>query len=434
VQNPFAALFRYKTVGAEDISQTPSQPLIAALGGTLSASGASVTEYTAEGLPALYAAVHLIADNVAQLPLKLMRRREDGGRDVATDHPLYTVLHDLANPELTAFDLRETLQTHLCLWGNAYAEVVRDARGRVTQLWPLDPARMTIDRDGLNRLRYVYELLRGGRQVWIYDPNRPPLLHLRINAHDGIHGRSPIRLHRESLGLTKAAEQFGARFFGNQARPSGVLQAKTQLSPEAQTKLRTQWEAMMQGDRMHSTAILEEGMVWQSITVPPEDAQFLETRKFQIDEIARIYRIPPHMLGAVDRSTSWGTGIEQQQIGFLTFTLMPWLERWKQAIKRDLLNRQEFTIYDAVFIVNGLLKGDAASRAAALATQRQNGIINANEWRALEEMDPIAAEDGGDLYMVNGNMLPMTPAVLTEANAPTAAPAASEDADRGRVM
>ena len=376
----------------------PESRLIDALGGNKSTAGVSVNENTALKSTAVFACVRVLAETIASLPL-FVYRRIDRGKEKATEHPLYQILHDRPNEEMTSFTFRETLMGHLALWGNAYAEIVRDRGGRVRELWPLRPDKTWPERDKTaKKLRYKL-ILPDGEGV-ILPGDR--VLHIPGLSFDGLVGYSPIRLAREAIGLSLAAEEFGARFFSNGARPGGVLEHPNSLSEEAQKRLRQSWNEMHQGlDKQHRIAILEEGMTYKQIGIPPEDAQFLETRKFQLNEIARIYRVPPHMIGDLDKATY--SNIEQQSIDFVVNTIRPWLVRWEQAINSKLLTPSEQKKYFAEFKVDGLLRGDIESRYKAYATARQWGWMSANDVRELENMNPI---EGGDVYLIPLNMIP----------------------------
>ncbi len=358
-------------------------------------AGVPVDEERALQITAVLAAVRILAEGVSSLPLILYRRRPDGGKDRATDHPLYTLLHDAPNEEMTAQTFRETLQAHLALWGNAYAQIVRERSGRVLSLWPLRPDRMEIKRAPDGTLWYLYA-------------DRPPfrqdeILHLVGLSFDGVRGRSPIALARESLGLTLAAQEFGARFFANDARPGVVLRHPATLDDEAYQRIKASWEAAHQGvENAHRVAILEEGMEVATVGIPPRDAQFLDTRKFQVAEIARIFRVPPHMLADLDRATY--SNIEQQSLEFVTHTLRPWLVRWEQAIQLRLLRPRERKEYFAEHLVDGLLRGDIESRYRAYMTARQGGWMSVNDVRVRENMNPIP---GGDVYLQPLNMEPV---------------------------
>lgn len=381
----------------EDPKYPISQEILAGiLSGSPSATGKLINPETAMRIVAVYACIRLISGTFASLPA-ITYRRLSRGKERAPNHPLYPVLHDIANPEMTSVELFETMQAHLLLFGHAYAEVVRNGAGQVKALWPLTPNRVKVERNKRNEIVYVVDLPDGGTaRIAQYR-----MLHIKA-----LLGLSPISQAREALGLSMSAEEFGARFFANDSRPGGVLRTDKTLGDDAAKRLKAGWEAAHSGlHNTHRVAILEEGLQWQQIGIPPQDAQFLETRKFQIAEIARLFSVPPHMIGDLDRSTSWGSGIEQQQIMFLQYTFRDWLRRWEAAINMKLLTESERESYFVEFLVDGLLRADYKTRQEGLSIQRQNGIINADEWRALENMNEI--EDGsGKIYLVNGNMIP----------------------------
>lgn len=377
----------------------PDRWLVEALGGGKAASGVTVNESTAMRCTAVYAAVRILAETIASLPLPVYRRLPGGGKERAHDHPLYRILHDQANEEMTSFVWRETLMGHLALWGNAYSEIERNQAGEVIGLWPLRPDRTWPERDPKSGKLVYKTLLPDGKGV-VLPADR--VLHIPGLSFDGLVGYSPIRLAREAIGLALAAEEFGARFFANDARPGGVLEHPGKLSQEAHERLRKSWEEMHQGlSKKHRIAILEEGMKFHEVSIPPEDAQFLETRKFQVTEIARIFRIPPHLLGDLERATF--SNIEHQSIEFVVHTIRPWLVRWEQAINTKLFSEAERRVYFAEFLVDGLLRGDIESRYRAYAIGRQNGWLSANDIRELENMNPIP---GGDIYLIPLNMVP----------------------------
>ena len=406
---------RFETISPQSISQNPSEPLLSALNGGAVAAGTRVSESTAEGIPAIFACVSFLSETVAQTPLKLMRKTERG-RVADETHPLYTLLHDLPNPEMTAFDFRNTMMRWLTLWGNAYAEIVRDSQGRVVSLGPLRSDRMSLGRDRLNRLVYRYEGPNGQPITYTFDAARPPILHLRIHSLDGINGRSPIRVLRESLGLTLAASEYGARFFGGDGSLRGVLQTPSVLSPEAKQNLRESWTSLYGGVQgKHRIAILEQDLQYKAIGVPPEDAQFLETRKFQLQEAARIYRVPLHLIGDLERSTN--NNIEHQGIEVVKFTLMPYFVSWEQSIKRDLLTNKSFNTHGAVFVVNALVRGDMLSRFQAYAVARQWGWMSVNDVLTLEDSETI---DNGDRHLEPMNMVEAgsDPTMVDEPTAP----------------
>ena len=374
-------------------------------GGTT--SGKAVTERSAMQMTAVYSCVRILAEAVAGLPLHLYRYKEDGGKEKALDHPLYLLLHDEPNPEMTSFVFRETLMTHLLLWGNAYAQIIRNGKGEVIALYPLMPNRMVVDRDIHGQLYYQYtrstEEAPTMKGVTV---NLPPsdVLHIPGLGFDGLVGYSPIAMAKNAIGMAIACEEYGAKFFANGAAPGGVLEHPGTIKDPQ--RVRESWQSTFGGSgNSNKIAVLEEGMKYTPIGISPEQAQFLETRKFQINEIARIFRVPPHMVGDLEKSSF--SNIEQQSLEFVKYPLEPWLVRWEQSIQRTLFSPEEKKQYFAKFNVEGLLRGDYASRMSGYATARQNGWMSANDIRELENMDRIPAEEGGDLYLINGNMLPL---------------------------
>ncbi len=369
-----------------------------------STAGKNVTERSAMQMTAVYSCVRVLSEAVAGLPLHVYKYRSDGGKEKALDNPLYFLLHDEPNPEMTSFVFRETLMTHLLLWGNAYAQIIRNGKGEVVALYPLMPNRMTVDRDENGRLYYKYyrgcdEAIRSKEYEVILSPY--DVLHIPGLGFDGLVGYSPIAMAKNAIGLAIATEEYGAKFFANGAAPSGVLEHPGTLkNPD---KVRESWNATFGGSHnANKVAVLEEGMKYTPISISPEQAQFLETRKFQINEIARIFRVPPHMVGDLEKSSF--SNIEQQSLEFVKYTLEPWLVRWEQSMVRSLLTPSEKKEYFIKFNVDGLLRGDYASRMSGYATARQNGWMSANDIRELENLDRIPAEEGGDLYLINGNM------------------------------
>lgn len=371
-----------------------------------SSAGKLVTERSAMQMTAVYACVRILSEAVAGLPLQVFKYTDDGGKEKAFDHPLYLLLHDEPNPEMSSFVFRETLMTHLLLWGNAYAQIIRNGKGEVMALYPLMPNRMTVDRDENGKLFYQYqrsadEAIKKYGTV-ILSPR--DVLHIPGLGFDGLVGYSPIAMAKNAIGLAIAAEEYGSKFYANGAAPSGVLEHPGTIKDPS--RVRESWQNTFGGSgNSNKVAVLEEGMKYTPISISPNEAQFLETRKFQINEIARIFRVPPHMVGDLEKSSF--SNIEQQSLEFVKYTLDPWVIRWEQSIQRTLFSADEKTKYFVKFNVEGLLRGDYASRMQGYATARQNGWMSANDIRELENLDRIAAEDGGDLYLVNGNMLPL---------------------------
>ena len=380
--------------------------------GQVSNSGVDVDEESALKISTVYACVKVIAETIASLPLALLKELTNGDSEKAKQHPLYTVLHDVPNGEMTSFTFRELMMTNLLLWGNAYALIKRDSAGHVVELYPLKSKNMVVERDSVtDKIKYRYTNNKGLTKTY----TTKQVLHIPAFTFDGVVGVSPITYAREAMGLALATEEFGARFFGNGARPGGVLEHPGVVKdPE---RLRESWNKVYQGTKnSHKVAVLEEGMKYHEVGMSPEDSQFLQTRSFQITEICRIFRVPPHMIGDLSRSTF--SNIEHQSIDFVVHTIRPWITRWEQAISKSLLNDAERSIYYAKFNVNGLMRGDFASRMSGYAIARQNGWMSANEIRALEDMNRIPSDQGGDLYLLNGNMITATKAGGVEGGNP----------------
>ncbi len=368
--------------------ENPATPLTSAtlldwLAGPPVDSGVTVTEQTSLGVPAIWRAVSLIAGSAASLPLHPYRRVDDarvqltGGR--AADL--------LANPhpDMTPYELWETVYTHVLLWGNAYLLVLRDQNRAPRELWPLHPSRVKVGRadDGTKWFE-----VDGKTDAPLASAQ---ILHVPGLGYDGVCGVSPIRIARQGVGLALAAEKYGAKLFGSGSLMSGILQTEQRLDMAQADKLKAQWKAKMAGvDRAHEVAVLDSGTKFQGLSIPPEDAQFIETRRFQIAEVARMFGVPPHMLMDTERSTSWGTGIEQQNIGFVVYTLRPWLTRVEQRLTRLL---DPGTVY-VRYAVEGLLRGDSAQRAAFYTQMWNIGALSTNDIRRLEDMPPV---EGGDV-------------------------------------
>ncbi len=370
-----------------------------------STAGKRVNERSSMQLTTVYACVRILAEAVAGLPLNLYEYKENGSKEKAFNNPLYFLLHDEPNPEMTSFIFRETLMTHLLLWGNAYAQIVRNGRGEILGLYPLMPDRMTVDRDDKGQLYYEYRVNSDDAPI---NENSTVKLkpyevfHIAGLGFDGLVGYSPIAMAKNAIGMAIACEEFGSKFFANGAQPSGVLEHPGLIKDIK--RVRASWQAAYGGStNANKTAVLEEGMKYTPISIAPEQAQFLETRKFQIDEIARIFRIPPHMVGDLEKSSF--SNIEQQSLEFVKYTLDPWVSRWEQAITRSLLTAEEKKKYFVKFNVDGLLRGDYESRMRGYSIGIQNGFMSPNDVRELENMNLIPDELGGNRYMCNGNMV-----------------------------
>ena len=370
-----------------------------------STSGKRVNERSAMQMTAVYSCVRILSEAVAGLPLHLYRYTKDGGKEKAVEHPLYFLLHDEPNPEMTSFVFRETLMTHLLLWGNAYAQIIRNGKGEILALYPLMPDRMTVDRDDKGRLYYEYLVSNDDAPTMKGSTVRlqpSDVLHIPGLGFDGLVGYSPIAMAKNAIGMAMACEEYGAKFFANGAQPSGVLEHPGTIKDPS--RVRESWTQTFGGSQnANKVAVLEEGMKYTPISISPEQAQFLETRKFQLNEIARIFRVPPHMVGDLEKSSF--SNIEQQSLEFVKYTLDPWVSRWEQGMVRSLLAVEEKKQYFIKFNVDGLLRGDYQSRMNGYAVGIQNGFMSPNDVRTLENMDLIPDELGGNRYMCNGNMV-----------------------------
>ena len=365
-------------------------------------AGKRVTDRTALQHTVVYACVRVLSEAVAQLPLHLYKYT-NSGKERVPQHPLYFLLHDQPNPEMTSFRFRETLMSHILIYGNAYAQIIRNGRGEIIGLYPLTPDRIKVDRDEHNKLIYIYSR---------YDEANPNIkiqgeivlkqkdvLHIPGLGFDGLVGYSPIAMAKNALGISLACEEYGASFFANGASPSGILEHPGVIKDPS--KIREAWHNAYGSGNSHKVAVLEEGMKYQPIAIPNNEAQFLETRKFQIEEIARLYRVPLHMIGDLDHATF--SNVEHLSLDFVKYSLDPWLVRWEQELMRALLSESEKGKYFIKFNVEGLLRGDYASRMQGYATARQNGWMSANDIRELEDMNMISEENGGNLYLCNGS-------------------------------
>ena len=400
MKNPFTALFRARDKPRDSVSAAPVFYF-----GT-SGSGKSVTAQTAIQLSTVYACVRVVSETVASLPLGVYEATDDGNLK-AGDHPLYHLLHDEPNAEMTSFVFREVMLAHLLLYGNSYSQIIRSGKNTVVGLYPLLPDHMDVDRDSKGNLTYTYTT-SDGKTVVIKPQD---ILHIPGLGFDGIIGYSPIALEKNAIGLGIASEEYGSKFFSNGARPSGILtHPNTVKNPKA---VRESWNSAYGGSsNSNRVAILEEGMTFTPLSIPSNEAQFLETRKFQVDEICRIFRVPPHLVGNLEHATF--SNIEHQSIDFAVHTIRPWLVRIEQSMNRALFTDQEKGRFYVQFNIDGLMRGDYKSRMEGYAIARQNGWMSANDIRALENQNPIPKEEGGDAYLVNGNMIPITTAMKAQ--------------------
>lgn len=405
-------LFRRKSYDDDASSDNPRGWFIDFLVGEKTLSGERVNSTRAMRLSAVWACVRVRSEDVGKLPCILYRRQADGGKVRATDHYLYSLIRDRPNPRMTAFEFRQMMQAQLDLKGNAYALKEFDNRGQVTALWPIYTRVEILCTPDYKELYYKVTSEKGV----VSDPIPAEfILHLRGMSLDGIHGLSPISYHRETIGLAIAAEKYGAAFFGNSAMPKGAIKVPTVLSAEAAKQVRESFEARHRGvENSQKIAIFDGGMEFVQVGMNNTDAQYLETRAMQNTEIWRIYRMPPHKVGDLTRSTN--NNIEHQGLEYVTDCLMSELVRWEQTLARDLLLEKEQGEYFFEFLVDALLRGDFKSRMEGYAIARNWGLFSADDCRDRENMNHLP-EKKGQIYLQPLNMVeagtppqPTTPA------------------------
>ena len=373
-------------------------------GGTTTATGIRVDPDKAMRATAIHLAVKLLAEGVASLPLLIYQMGDEDSRRRDRKHHLWSLLRDTPNRWQTSLEFREMMQGHVLLRGNAYAGIIQSNAGRIEQLVPMHPDRVRPFWAPNGSVAYEFTPREGERRILLQDE----VMHVRGMCldEDCLKGLSPIEEMREAVALTLAAEEFGGRRYSNDARPSGVLTHPSALPPDQASRLREEWEARHTGlAGAHRVAVLEGGMKWEQIGLTPNDAQWIESRKFQVTEIARIFNIPPHKLKDLERATF--SNIEQQNIEWVVDSLRPWLVRWEQVIHRDLFTPAERRTHFAEFLVEGLLRGAMKDRFESYAIGRNSGWLTANEIRRFENMNPI---DGGDVLLIPLNMMPVAQA------------------------
>ncbi|HKQ02646.1 MAG TPA: phage portal protein [Actinomycetes bacterium] len=399
-------------------------------------SGVTVTERSALEAPAYFAGVRNISEDLATLPLIIYRRLGDRGRERDPDHPLYEILHDQPNEEMDAVQFVEMVQLWAMIRRNGYAEIVRRGDGQVVSLWPIDARRVTVQRfEG--QLVYQVSLPMGERDRVTGLPfsvlRRDQVLHIKAFALDGVLGGSSVEIHQESIGLALALERYGSAFFGNDGTPGGVYESPAKLSDEVYARMKKELEDKHRGlAQAHRIALLEEGVKFHETTVPPNKAQFIDSQRFSTEVMARINRIAPHKISDLSRATF--SNIEHQGIDYVVSSIRPWAVRWEKAIATQLMTREDRRTHFAEFLLDALLRGDSKTRADALAVLRQNGIINADEWRALENLNE--QPDGqGKVYLVNGNMVPVDQAGQQQKKEPPApGPQPLDESDAARLF
>lgn len=356
-----------------------------------SQSEENVTPEISLTIPSVLAAFTILCEDISSLPLVLYERGADEERSRAYTHSYYSLLHDAPNPEMTSMTFREIKIGHLLAWGNFYSQKILNQRGEIAELWPLRPDRMTVARmDGEKFYHYV------STDGQLYTFLQDEILHIPAFGFDGLVGYSRIALARNTIGLALSSEKFGSKFFANDARPGFILKHPGTLSDDAYTRLKESWDEEHKGAKnAHKKAILEEGMDIAEIGLPPSDAQFIETQKWTVTQVARVFRVPPHMIGDVEKTTSWGTGIDSQEQGYVNHTLRPWTVRAEQAFGQQLLLPEERKVYYWEHLFDALVRGDLTTRFSTYVQAITNGIMNPNEARRKENMSPY---EGGELY------------------------------------
>jgi len=387
-------------------------------GGTKTASGEKISNDSALRIAAFFACMRNISEDVGKLPLKIYKSIKPRGKELQFEHPVYRMIHDAPNPEMTAMTFRQTLTSHCLGWGNGYAQIQRDIGGRPAALWPLRPDRIRVYRRSNNKIWYEVSTDDGGK-VWL---PANEMLHIPGLGYDGLQGYNVVQYAKESLGIAAASQRFAGAFFGNSAIPGGMLSHPGELSKKAKENLRHAFEKLHRGaDNASRLMILEEGLKYDQVTMPLKDAQFIEGREFSIPEICRWFRMQPHKIHDLSRATF--DNIEHQGIEYVTDTLTPWFTRWEQEIWRKLLTEDEQRAgYFARHTAEGLLRGDIKTRYEAYRTGREWGWLNADDIRELEDMNPLP-EGLGEGYLIPLNMrevgeevLPLLPEPQENAN------------------
>lgn len=373
-------------------------PFLFASFGTKTKSGAVINEESALTISALWACIRVIAWTTASLPLITYTRLNPKGKERNPGHNNYSLLKETPNPLQTAFEFYSLMSVFQNLWGAGIAEIELNKDGKPVALWPLPPWRVKIITGSRGNLFYEVDLGTGvPRKIPYY--NCVVFPSLQSNQFEW---KSPIQVHRETIGMAQALGEFGARTFGQGTNPAGVIMHPTRLKEQSEKDLRTKFKENYEGlGNSHRLMLLEEGMKFERIGLPPEDAQYLETRKFTVEEIARIYNVPLHMIQHLEKSTSWGTGIEEMTIGFVTFTLRPYLIQWEQEIKKKLFVDDKINF--AEFLLEGLLRGKLKERYESYAIGRQWGWLSADDIREIENMNPLPNKSG-EIYLIPMNM------------------------------
>lgn len=392
--------------------------------GGRSNSGMRVSADSALRMSAVWACVRILSETLASMPFCMYRFKPNGGKEFITDHPIARLFNKAPNAFQTPFEWREMLQAHLALRGNAYNQIVTDRKGVIVALLPIHPDRIKVEM--LQGGEYRYQVMQSNG-TWL-PFTRGEIWHVRGLSFDGITGLNPIELARDAVGMGLSAQEYGARFFQNDARPGGVIEFNgTFKTQDARQAFIASWQAGQSGTSRGKTAVLEHDMKYKEIGLNNADAQFIEARKFQVTEIARMFRVPPHMIADLDRATF--SNIEHQSLEFVLHTMTPWAERWESSIETSLLLESEEDL-EIEFDFTSLLRGDHTARAAYYNSGINTGWLTRNEARLMEGYDPLKGLDQPlqPLNMVPAGTLPKDPATVK--NDPGKLPAPAPDARR----
>ena len=388
---------------ADTTLRNPAQWLIDWAGGGPTKSGVQVNPDRALQSSAVFACVRVLAETIASTPFIVYQRQTDGSKKRATSNPAYRILHETPNSWQTPSEFKEMLTGHVALRGNAFAVIRSDQRGAIQELVPLHPDRVELFYNSQTERPTLYRYTSAGGSQTDFSPG--DILHLRGFSDDGLEGLSLTNVGREPIGLALAGEEHTARIFSNGANIRGVLQTDKSLKKDAYDRLKSQFNDTYSGLRnANKTAILEDGLKWQSVGMTSKDAEFLELRKYQTSDIARLFRVPPHLIGDLEKATF--SNIEQQSLEFITYTMLPWFTKWEEALSRALFYPSERSTWFVEALTDNLVRGDIQARYNAYGVGRQNGWLSINDIRNRENMDPIGSD--GDVYLAPLNMVPLS--------------------------
>lgn len=392
---------------SEELTVSLNDPALKNLWGmSSSVSGVNVTPENSLRISGWYAGIRIISSAIGKTPF-ITYKRLKVGRERAVDHPVYDILHDQPNPLMTSMEFFSMSQAHLLLWGNSFSLIERDGAGNVVALWPMHPSRVRIQIVNLagSRMRiFYYHYPEGGGEQQLPMDN---VLHVRGLSSDGILGYSPVDLQREALGLAKVEEEYRARFFKNDARPGAIIEYPGKMSDQAFQRFKEDWQNTYGNlGGKYKVGFLEQGLKWHDVGVPPEAAEFIEGRKFQLEEIARILGVPLVLLQSTEKSTTWGSGVAEILRQFLEGVLLDWFTTWAKRVNVSLFTPTERKTYFCEHELKNYLRGDPKTEAEVLQLMRRNAIINGNEWRSILNLNALPG-DLGEKYIIEANMTTM---------------------------